>query len=120
MTRRLISYVLAAVVAALLVTTISAEWLVSYQSIPSVVLFALLLGLLDAAVAPTLARLPAVAGCWPFAFITFGLNVVLFWLAGSIVPGMTVSLAGAVVGAAIATAAAAAMFTLLDERFANG
>jgi uncharacterized membrane protein YvlD (DUF360 family) len=119
-TARLISYIAAAAVAALLVATISAERLVSYASVPALALFALLLGLLDAAIWPLLGRMPALSGCWPFTLAAFLLNAAIFWLAGQVVPGMTVSMPGAIAGGAIGAIAAAAVFTMLDERFANG
>lgn len=120
MTRRIVAYVIGAAVAALLVATLSSARLVGFRSMPSVALFSLLLGLLGAAVAPVLGRVPRMSGCWPFAIVAFLLDAAFFWAAGTVVPGVTVTPGGALVGGAVAAATAAAAFTLLDERVGDG
>lgn len=120
MTRRIVAYVIGAAIAALLVATVSSARLVGFRSVPAVALFAVLLGLLQSGVAPVLGRVPALAGCWPFTVATLLLNTGAFWLAGQVVPGMTVTPAGGLVGAVAAGVTAVAVFTLLDERVGDG
>ena len=117
---RTVAYLIGAAVSALLVATLSSERLVGYASVPSVALFALALGLACSAIAPLMARLVAPVGCLPFAGVAFAVCALLFWLFGAVSPGMAVTPLGAVVGAAIATIAAGAVFTVLDEAPADG
>jgi hypothetical protein len=116
---RIAVYIIGAAVAALLVATISSARLAGFASVPSVALFAVVLGLAQSAVAPALARVPALAGCWPFAIVSGGVAAVVFWLGGRVVPGMDVSIAGVLVGGVIAAVSAVAIYTLMDERAAN-
>ncbi|MFM9105954.1 MAG: hypothetical protein ACKOWF_04570 [Chloroflexota bacterium] len=119
MTLRIAAYIAGTAIAALALATLSSARLVAFQTIPSVALFAILLGLLQSGVAPALGRLPRASGCWPFAAAAFALNAAFFWLAGRALPGVTVTAAGALAGGAATAAAAAAVFTLLDERLGH-
>jgi len=116
---RTTAYLLGAAVSALLVATLSSQRLVGYASVPAVAVFALALGLACSAIAPLMARLVSPVGCLPFAGASFVVCAALFWLFGAVSPGVVVTPLGAVVGAAIATAAAGAVFTVLDERPAD-
>lgn len=113
---RLIAYVLAAAVAALLVASISERRLVAYESRSAVTVFALVLGVMNATVKPVLRLLTLPLSCLTFGLFALLLNAGLFALAARLTPGMTVSFWGAVIGAAIASVTGGVIFSLFDER----
>lgn len=113
---RVIGYVVAAAVAALLLATISEQRLVAYESRGAVVVFALVLGLLNALVKPVLRLLTLPLTCLSFGLFALVLNAGLFALAARATPGVTVTLWGAVIGAIIASVAGGVIFSLVDER----
>lgn len=112
---RLVAYVVAAATAALLVATISQQRLVAYESRSAVVLFALVLGLLNAVVKPLLRLLTLPLTCLTFGLFALVLNAGLFAIAARVTPGMTVTVWGAVIGAVIASVAGGVIFSLFDE-----
>jgi putative membrane protein len=79
--------------------------LIRYTDMTAVAIFAVVLGLLNAFLRPLLKIF-----LFPVAVITLGLgfflaNVIIFWLAGALVPGVEVrGLLGATVGALMVTA----------------
>lgn len=113
---RLVAYVLAAAVAALLVASISERRLIAYESRAAVVTFALVLGVLNATVKPVLRLLTLPLTCLTFGLFALLLNAGLFALAARLTPGMTVSIWGAVIGAAVASVTGGVIFSLFDER----
>lgn len=113
---RLVSYVLAAAAAALLVGSISEQRLVAYESQTAVFIFALVLGLLNATIRPVLRILTLPLTCLTFGAFALVLNAALFGLAAWLTPGMTVTAWGALVGALVASIAGGIAFSVLDER----
>ena len=113
---RLLAYVLAAAVGALLVGSISAQRLVAYESRAAIFLFALLLGLINATIKPVLQLLTLPLTCLTFGLFALLLNAALFGLAAWLTPGMQVSFWGAILGAIVASIASCAIYSLLDER----
>jgi putative membrane protein len=113
---RLLAYVLAAAVGALLVGSISAQRLVAYESRAAIFLFALLLGLINATIKPVLQLLTLPLTCLTFGLFALLLNAALFGLAAWLTPGMQVSFWGAILGAIVASIASGAIYSLLDER----
>lgn len=112
---RIVVYMIAACVAALLLGTISAQRLVSYESQTAVFVFAAVLGVVNAAIKPVLEVFTLPVSCLTFGFFALVLNAALFSLAVWLTPGMQVTVAGAVVGAILTSVASGVIFSLIDE-----
>lgn len=112
---RVIAYVLAAAVAALIVGSISEQRFVAYDSREAVFLFAVVLGLLNALVRPVLRILTLPLTCLTFGLFALVLNAGLFAIAARLTPGMEISARGAVLGAIISSIASGVIFSLVDE-----
>jgi len=113
---RLFGYVLASGVSAIAVAAISQERLVGYDSRASVVIFALLLGTINATIRPVLRLLTLPLTCLTFGAFALVLNAGLFGLAALLTPGMRVTGWGMAIGAIIASVTAGVIFSLVDER----
>jgi putative membrane protein len=112
---RVLAYVLASAVAALLVGSISEQRLVSYQSREAIFLFAAILGLVNATIKPVLQLLTLPLTCLTFGLFALLLNAGLFAAAAWLTPGMQVSPWGAILGAIVTSVAGGVIFSLLDE-----
>lgn len=117
---RFVAYAVAAAVSTLAVATISEDRLLRFANVPSAAAFALLLGFALFAISAALQRLPALAGCGSYAVAGLVVALLVYALSGMAAPGMRVTFAGSLVGAALAMAAGGAVYTLLDERPARG
>lgn len=111
---RLISYALAAVVAALVTATIS-ERLLNFDSAETVIVFGLVMGIIDAFIKPVVKVLSFPITCLTFGLFSFVINAVLFGLGSYIVPGIEVSWAGAFIGSIIVSIASGLIYSVLDE-----
>jgi putative membrane protein len=112
---RIIVYMIAACVAALLLGTISEQRLVSYESQTAVFVFAAVLGIVNAAIKPVLQLLALPITCLTFGLFALVINAALFALAVWLTPGMHVTTAGAVLGAILTSIASGVIFSLIDE-----
>ncbi|MBA2518748.1 MAG: phage holin family protein [Chloroflexia bacterium] len=112
---RVVAYMLATCVAALLVGTISEQRLVAYETRTALFVFAALLGIINAAIRPVLVMLTLPVGCLAFGLTALGLNAGLFALAAWLTPGLRVTPAGAVIGAIATSIASGIIYSLLDE-----
>jgi putative membrane protein len=112
---RVIVYMLATCVAALLLGTISEQRLVSYESRSALFLFAALLGLFNAGLKPILHVLALPITCLTFGLFALVVNAALFGLAAWLTPGLHVTMWGAILGAVITSVASGVIFSLLDE-----
>ena len=112
---RIVVYILAACVAALLLGTISEQRLVAYDSRTALFLFAGVLGLLNAVIKPVLQVLSLPITCLTFGLFALVVNAGLFALSAALTPGLRVTLIGTVVGALLTSIAAGVIFSLLDE-----
>jgi putative membrane protein len=112
---RIIVYMIAACVAALLLGTISEQRLVSYDSQASVFVFAAVLGVVNAAIKPVLQVLALPISCLTFGLFALVINAGLFALSVWLTPGMQVTTAGAVLGAVLTSVAGGVVFSLVDE-----
>ncbi|MDQ3779269.1 MAG: phage holin family protein [Chloroflexota bacterium] len=112
---RIVAYFLANAAAVLMIGTISEQRLAAYESRGAVVLFAFLLGLINATIKPVLRLLTLPLTCLTFGAFALVLNAALFGLASWLTPGMTVTVWGAVVGAIIASIASGVIYSVLDE-----
>ena len=113
---RLISYLIANMVATLTVGSISEQRLVSYENRTAVLIFAILLGLINAFIRPILRFLTLPLTCLTFGLFSLVLNAALFGLAAWLTPGIEVTFWGAVVGSIVVSIASGIIFSVLDER----
>ncbi len=113
---RLLAYLIANMVATLTVGSISEQRLVSYESLPAVFVFAIILGLINAFIRPVLRFLTLPLTCLTFGLFALALNAALFGVAAWLTPGTEITFWGAVVGSLIASVASGIIFSVLDER----
>ena len=111
---RIIAYALAAIVAALATSTISREWF-SFDSSESVMLFGVLMGVINAYIKPVVKLISIPLTCLTFGLFALVINAGLFALGAALLPGIEITVAGAVVGSIIASVAAGLMFSVFDE-----
>lgn len=111
---RILSYALAAVIAALLTATIS-ERLLTFDSAETVILFGVVMGVIDAVIKPVVRLLSFPITCLTFGLFSFVINAALFGLGSFIVPGIEVSWVGALVGSILVSIASGLIYSVLDE-----
>jgi putative membrane protein len=112
---RILVYMIAACVAALLLGSISEQRLISYDSQTAVFVFAAVLGVVNAAIKPVLQLLALPVSCLTFGLFALVINAALFALSVWLTPGMQVTTAGAVLGAILTSVAGGVIFSLVDE-----
>jgi putative membrane protein len=113
---RLIAYLVAGLLSVLVAGYISQERLIGYDDRTSVLIFALVLGAINAYIRPVIQLLALPLSCLTFGLFSVVINAALFGLAAWLVPGVTVSVAGAIVGAIITGVLSGIIFSILDER----
>lgn len=112
---RVASYAIAAMIATLILCTISAR-LISFDDAATVLLFGLVMGVINAFIRPALALLTLPLTCLTFGLFAVALNVVLFFAAGYITPGMTMSWWGALFGSILTAIGSGLMFSVFDDQ----
>ena len=113
---RLIAYLVAGLLSVLIAGFISQERLIGYDDRESVLVFALVLGAINAYIRPVIQLLTLPLTCLTFGLFSIVVNAALFGLAAWLVPGITVSVLGALVGAVITGILSGIIFSILDER----
>jgi len=113
---RLVSYLIASMIATLVVGSLSEQRLVRYESRTAVFIFALILGVLNAYIKPVLRILTLPLTCLTFGLFSLVLNTALFALAAWLTPGMEITFWGAVFGSIIVSVASGIIFSVLDEK----
>ncbi len=113
---RLIAYLVAGLLAVLIAGLISQERLIGYDDRTSVLVFALVLGAINAWIRPVIQLLALPLTCLTFGLFSVVVNAALFGLAAWLVPGITVSVLGSLVGAVITGILSGIIFSILDER----
>ena len=113
--RRLLAYIIGAIVATLLVGSISEQRLVRYESREAIFIFALLVGLISAYIKPVLRILTLPLTCLTFGLFALVLNAALWGLAAWLTPGMDVTFWGAIVGSLLTSLTAGVIFSIVDE-----
>jgi putative membrane protein len=113
---RLIAYLVAGLLAVLIAGSISQERLVGYDDRTSVLVFALVLGAINAYIRPLAQLLTLPLSCLTFGLFSVVVNAALFGLAAWLVAGVTASPLGALVGAVITSVLSGIIFSVLDER----
>jgi len=111
---RIIAYAIAATVATLALGSIAPQ-LIGFDDAATVLLFGLALGVIDSLLKPIIRTLSIPITCLTFGLFAFVINVGLYYLAGTITPGMTLNIWGAVVGSLLTSLAAGLMFAVVDE-----
>ncbi|HEV2107490.1 MAG TPA: phage holin family protein [Thermomicrobiales bacterium] len=113
--RRLLTYVIGATLATLVVGSISEQRLVRYESYEAIFIFALIVGLLSAYIKPVLTFLTLPLTCLTFGLFALVLNALLWGFAAWLTPEMAVTGWGAVVGSLLTSLVAGVIFSLVDE-----
>lgn len=111
---RIIAYAVAAVVATLIIGTISPR-LITFDSAEAVIIFGLIIGLIDAFIKPILRVLTLPISCLTFGLFALVLNVLLFRLGAELAPGVEVTWWGAIAGAFLVSLTSGVIFSVLDE-----
>lgn len=103
--------------AAILVTAFVLPTEVTYNSYPTVAVFAVLLGLLNAILTPILNALTAPLACLTFGLFRIVVNIVVFLIAAWLVPGnvLQVTPLGAAIGVLVAAVTSSVLTFLLRE-----
>lgn len=116
MVARVVAYMLAASVAVLTAGEIFQGGIITYTSVPAVLAFGLVLGLLNAFVKPVLEMVAAPLSCLTFGMISGALSFLLFGIAATIAPGIDANIWGILVGTVLTTAISGVIYAILDER----
>lgn len=112
---RFVSYVVATVAAVLLLATISKR-LLRYDDAATVMIFAVILGALNAFLLPIVRVLTLPLTCLTLGLFALVLNALMFGLAALLTPDLEISWLGALLGALFVSIASGAVFSLLDEQ----
>lgn len=113
---RVVSYMAAACVAVLVAGQIFQGGIITYTSVPAVLVFGLLVGVLNAFVKPVLEIATAPLSCLTFGLISGALNFLIFGVGAIIVPGIEANIWGVLVGTVLTTAISGVIYAILDER----
>jgi putative membrane protein len=111
---RFIAYVVATVVATLVLGTISDRF-IAFDRPETVLLFAVVLGVINAVIKPVVKLLTLPITCLTFGLFAIVVNMFLFWLGAYVTPNLEVSWWGALIGSILVSVASGLIFTVLDE-----
>jgi len=111
---RVTAYAIAAIIATLVLGTISAR-LLTFDEASTVLLFGLVIGAINAFIKPVVRLLTLPITCLTFGLFAVVVNAALFYLGASITPGMDVSWWGALFGSILTSLASGLMFSVVDE-----
>ena len=115
MTNRLIAYLIGSMFAVMVLASISKR-LIRYDDVASVLIFALIVGVINAYLLPAARFLTLPLTCLTLGVFTLVLNAAVFLLGSYLSFGVTISFWGAVLGALVASIASGAIYSLIDER----
>lgn len=111
---RVVSYAIAAIVATLVLGTISRR-LISFDEASTVLLFGLVVGVINAFITPIVNAISIPITCLTFGLFALVINTTLFYAAAAITPGIEVSIWGALFGSILTSVASGMMFSVVDE-----
>jgi len=114
-TSRVIAYLVGSVFAVLMLATVSKR-LIRYDDATSVMIFAIVVGVMNAYVLPAVRVLTLPLSCLTLGLFTLLLNAAVFALAAVLSVGVTISFWGAILGAILTSIASGATYSLIDER----
>jgi putative membrane protein len=112
---RLIAYLIGSAFAVLFLATVSKR-LLRYDDANSVMLFAIVVGVLNTFVLPVVRTLTLPLSCLTLGFFTLALNALVFAVGALLSVGVTISFWGAVFGAIVTSIASGAIYSIIDER----
>ncbi len=113
--QRLALHIAAASIVLLAMAAISPARLLDFDRFLPFAITALISGALISEVTPILRRISKATGCLTNALVTMLTSAGVLWLLGTVLPGMRITTAGVVIGAALMMLAAGVLFTLFDE-----
>ncbi len=116
MIARVVAYMIGASVAVLSIGELFQGGIITYDTVSTVLIFGLVLGLLNAFLMPFLRAITLPLTCLTFGLFAFVLNAAVFALATYIVPGIEADIWGVSVGAILSTVISGVLFAILDER----
>lgn len=111
---RITAYAIAAIVATLILGTIS-ERLIRFDDASTVLLFGLVIGAINAFIKPVVKFVTLPITCLTFGLFALVVNAVLFYGGAVLTPGMEVSWWGAIFGSMLASVASGLIFSVVDE-----
>jgi len=111
---RVIAYAIAAIVASLILGTISPR-LIRFDEASTVLVFGLVIGLMNAFIKPVVQLLTFPITCLTFGLFALVINTVLFYAGASLTPGMEISWWGAILGSMLTSIASGLIFSVVDE-----
>ena len=111
---RVAAYAVAAIVAALVLGTIS-QRLITYENAESVLLFGVVVGVINAFIKPVARALTLPLTCLTFGLFALVVNAALFALGAWLTPGIETTWYGALAGSIISSIAAGIIFSVIDE-----
>jgi len=111
---RVVAYGVAAIIATLILGTISSR-LLSFDEASTVLLFGLVIGVINAFIKPIVRLLTLPITCLTFGLFAVVVNTVLFYFGASLTPGMEMGWWGAILGSILTSLASGLMFSVVDE-----
>lgn len=114
MGKRFACYIVGAIAAVLLVGTLFNGGPVTYTSVPAALLFGAAVGSLMALVKPLFAQARVNLGWLVFSLLALVLNAILFLVGGLAIPGIDVTIGGALIGGFVAGIASGIAFAIVD------
>ncbi len=111
---RVVAYGVAAIIATLILGTISSR-LLRFDEPSTVLLFGLVIGAINAFIKPIVRVLTLPITCLTFGLFAVVVNTVLFYFGASLTPGMDVGWWGAIFGSILTSLASGLMFSVVDE-----
>lgn len=115
MRNRLIAYLIGSAFAVLILATVSKR-LIRYDDANSVMIFAIIVGVLNTFLLPAVRMLTLPLSCLTLGLFTLALNALVFAAGAALSLGVTISLWGAVLGAIVTSIASGAIYSVIDER----
>jgi putative membrane protein len=116
MIARVVVYMIGASVAVLSVGEIFQGGIIEYESVESVLIFGLILGLLNAFIKPVLRILTLPISCLTFGLFSIVISAFLFYVASRVAPGIDATIWGVLVGTAVTAVLSGIMYAIVDER----
>jgi len=111
---RVVAYGVAAIIATLILGTISSR-LLSFDEASTLLLFGLVIGVINAFIKPIVRLLTLPITCLTFGLFAVVVNTVLFYFGASLTPGMEMGWWGAILGSILTSLASGLMFSVVDE-----
>jgi len=113
--KRLIAYLIGSAFAVLILATVSKR-LIRYDDANSVMVFAIVVGVLNTFLLPAVRTLTLPLSCLTLGLFTVVLNALVFAIGALLSVGVTISLWGAILGAIMTSIASGAIYSVIDER----